>query len=496
MPQPARKVIYLIIDSFHPRALRSCLAQDKLPALSFLVERGRLEEGCISTFPTVTPVCTSTLATGVSPAKHGIPGFVWYHRGERRIIDYGSTWPAIIKNGLLRTARDLLFNLNHKQLSWEVSTIYEELESRGMTTAAVNPYIFRANVEYQAHIPFILKLLTIFQLSGGKLYGPTGLCLGQIYQPPGELRQWVKGIHYWRKFGVNDTFSATGARWFLSQKQRPHLLTVYFPDTDSIAHKKDPDCCEPCLTTLDKNIQSILDSFLNWEKALEEYCFVLVGDHAQSTLKKERDTLVKLPEMLAEYSQAKLGGEGPVEGKDIAICSNERSAYIYILQYRPGMRKKIVDCLLEDPGIDQVIWKDDQWYHVRSNGKDTLSFQRGGQFRDDYGNQWDLTGDKESLDLDLDSNLVQYGAYPNALERISHCLDNPNAGDLVVTARLGHVLGGEGAPLRVGRGSHGSLHREDSLVPLIISGAPTWIEKPRLLDVVPFIKSLVLSPQG
>ncbi|AEF94129.1 type I phosphodiesterase/nucleotide pyrophosphatase [Desulfotomaculum nigrificans CO-1-SRB] len=493
MPPQPKTVIYMIIDSFHPRALRHCLGQGKLPALSYLIQQGHLDEQCVSVFPTITPVCTSTLTTGAPPAGHGIPGIIWYHRGERRIVDYGANWWSIWKNGLVQTCQDMIFNLNHKHLSWQVRTIYEELEARGLNTAAVNPIIFRANTRYEVHIPLLLKLITLFQVDNGKVYGPQGFCLGRLYQPPGALRQDIKNMRFGAKLGFNDNFSAVVAQWFLRQKPRANLLTIYFPDMDSTAHAKNPDCCEPCLTKIDQKIAAVLDCFPSWSGALEENVFVLVGDHGQSALKRRGKT-IKLPRLLKNYSQAKLG-ENPVEDKDIAICSNERVAYIYIIRHRPGMRKDIVRHLLTEPRIDQIIWREDQWYHVQQPGKNKLSFCKGDKYTDIYGQSWQITGDPKSLDLQLDGNYITYGQYPNALARIADCLDNPHAGDMVITAKPGYLLGGEGAPPFPGAGSHGSLHREDSLVPLIISGTSAKIEKPRLVDVMPFICSL-FHPQG
>lgn len=485
-----KKVLYIIIDSFHPRALEHCRQQGKLPALSFLIENGSLDTHCVSNFPTMTPACTCTLSTGAPPSLHGIPGIVWYHRGERRIVNYNAKWSTVLKGGLLQAAQDLVFNLNHKQLSWEVQTIYEDLETKGLYTAAVNPFFYRGNTEYPAHIPFIVKLLTLFELEDMKIFGPKGFCLGQVYQPPGALRQTVGDIRYWRKFGLNDKFSIRAVEWFLQQEQRPDLLTVYFPDTDNVAHSRNADCCDPCLTRLDKKIAEILDCFPNWQRALEEYTIVVVGDHAQSTLEKGKKAIIKLPHLLAAYSQAKIGDEN-IEEKDIAICSNERMAYIYILRYRPGMRRNMVKCLLQESQVDQVLWKEEPWYHAEA-GKGKLSFRKGGNTRDDYGNQWEVTGDASILDITVEGEQIRYGLYPNALERISHCLDNPNAGELVVTAKPGYILHGEGTPGRPGKGSHGSLHQEDSLVPLIISGTAQKIDKPRIVDIVPFIKSLLL----
>ncbi|MEG6522160.1 alkaline phosphatase family protein [Desulfotomaculum sp. 1211_IL3151] len=488
MPQ-YKRVIYIIIDSFHPRALEHCMARGELSAFSFLIQKGSLDPDCVSIFPTMTPTCTSTLATGAPPSTHGIPGMVWYHRGERRFVDYGSSWLSFIKNGFIQTAQDFLYNLNHRQLGWQVQTIYESLEPRGYYTAAVNPLIYRGNTEYIAHIPFIFKLLTLFQLEDTKVYGPKGFCLGRAYQPPGDLRQRVEEVRYWGKLGINDKFAVRAAKWFLQQEKKPDLLSIYLPDTDSKAHADNPDCCQPCLTRLDKELASILDCFPSWDEALAENIFIVVGDHAQSALMPGKQSLVNVPALLRAYSQAR-AGEDFVLDRDIAICSNERMAYIYILTSSPGIKKDLVKCLAEEPKIDQVIHKENSRHHVVTD-RGELSFCQGTSYFDCYGNGWEVTGAWEALDLKIKDGQIQYGDYPNALERIAQCFENPHGGDLVITAKPGYLLLGEGVPKWYGRGSHGSLHKEDSLVPLIISGASQKIEKPRLVDIVPFIKTLL-----
>ncbi len=46
----------------------------------------------VTTFPSLTPVCLSSIATGAHPDVHGIPHLVWYHRGEERLVEYGSSF--------------------------------------------------------------------------------------------------------------------------------------------------------------------------------------------------------------------------------------------------------------------------------------------------------------------------------------------------------------------------------------------------------------------
>ena len=57
--------------------------EDGLPALAALAEAGSYGQAT-STFPSLTPVCLSSIATGAHPDVHEIPHLVWYHRGERR----------------------------------------------------------------------------------------------------------------------------------------------------------------------------------------------------------------------------------------------------------------------------------------------------------------------------------------------------------------------------------------------------------------------------
>src|SRR4051812_50125527 len=73
--------------------LERALGEGRLPALSFLREAGSYVRGT-TTFPSVTPVCLTSIATGAHPDTHHIPHLVWYHRRERRVVEYGSSFSA------------------------------------------------------------------------------------------------------------------------------------------------------------------------------------------------------------------------------------------------------------------------------------------------------------------------------------------------------------------------------------------------------------------
>src|SRR5256714_603662 len=88
-----KKLILIVIDGLTPAAFELAAQDDRTPALKFLAANGKYGRG-ISTFPSLTPVCLSSIATGAHPDVHRIPHLVWYHRGERRIVEYGSSFAA------------------------------------------------------------------------------------------------------------------------------------------------------------------------------------------------------------------------------------------------------------------------------------------------------------------------------------------------------------------------------------------------------------------
>ena len=127
-----RRVILIIIDSLNPRALERATSRGLMPALEFLRGRGFFTDSCVSVFPTMTPTCAASIVTGATPADHQIPGFVWFNRDEKRIVNYGVSLTAVVKTGVYRVVQDLLFNLNRHQLSRKVRTLYEVIEGAGL----------------------------------------------------------------------------------------------------------------------------------------------------------------------------------------------------------------------------------------------------------------------------------------------------------------------------------------------------------------------------
>ena len=85
-----KKLVLAVIDSLKPDMLDRAISEERAPALAALRERGVYVPDCVSSFPSVTPVASATIATGVGPDQHHIASMNWYHRGEERYVEYGS----------------------------------------------------------------------------------------------------------------------------------------------------------------------------------------------------------------------------------------------------------------------------------------------------------------------------------------------------------------------------------------------------------------------
>ncbi|MFZ5644458.1 MAG: alkaline phosphatase family protein [Bacillota bacterium] len=485
MRQP-KKIIVFIVDSFNTSALKRALERKMVPAMEFLKNRGYFTDKCVSVFPTMTPTCASTIITGTSPSDHLVPGFEWFNRSEKRIVNYGISPLAVWKMGLKRVIQDLLFNLNNIQLSKKVKTLYESFEEAGLTTGAINPYIFRAGRLYRPRMPIILQVLTRFGLKG-KLWGPGNLFLGHFCPPDGHQLLNMLSPRYLWKFGVNDEYSGTVGRWIIKRGRQPDLLTVYLPDTDGYSHRNNPNRSEESLKRADKQVCKILNAFTSWEEALARNTIIIVGDHSQS-LVRDGAGMIYLQSELREFSQAVLDRK-TTDLDEIAVCVNERMSYIYIFREREKLLPVLLERLKRIKGVDQLAWKEGNWYRILKPGRESLSFRPGRDYWDQFGQGWAIEGNPGAVGATLSGHQVTFGEYPDALAQVYNVLNCEKAGDIVVTAKAGFEFTGECGPMHPGCGSHGSFHRDDALVPLFVAGAPFGNSHPRLVDLAPFIRS-------
>ncbi|TGE32719.1 alkaline phosphatase family protein [Desulfosporosinus sp. Sb-LF] len=486
-----KKVILFVIDSLHPAVLRRILSEGNAPALAFLAKHGTYFDRVVSSFPTMTPVATSSMITGTWPDRHRVPGFIWYNEEIRKIVDYGATLQSILKIGPKKILRNLLIKLNEEHLNPETPTLYEELESRGYSTGNVNFFMYRATHPHQAKIPFSLSLATGFRLKQETVSGPSHLTLGQLVHPPfsGRLTSYPRGVFH--RFGFNDAFSGKIVAQLIREGKQPDFTVVYFPDNDKYSHYYGPLRTGPSIERADQQVASVLDEFGSWEKALEENVMIVTGDHSQSTVGLSEEYLIDLDHALKSFKRLRATEEASEDNnKEIAICPNERMAFIYLLQRKSEILPEIVSILAKDPRNAQIAWRvsENRYCVIQGGTEKRLFFSRTGAYQDVYGQSWSLEGDLSVVGAQVTrEQIIEFEKYPDAFNRLFSALEARSGSRVVVSAASGYEYLAVGAPIHPGGGSHGSLEEEDSTVPMIISGMSVRLEHPRIIDLYPMI---------
>ena len=101
---------------------------------------------------------------------------------------------------------------------------------------------------------------------------------------------------------------------------------------------------------------------------------------------------------------------------------------------------------------------------IRAPGGGELRFAPGGELSDLRGERWSVDGDLTCAGGARSRTAASICPdYPDALARVWSALRCENAGDILLSAAPGYEFVDWGGADHVGGGSHGSLHRTDSL---------------------------------
>src|ERR1700751_3400256 len=155
--------------------LDRAIAEGRAPALQQLVERGVYVNDCVSAYPSGTPVCSATIATGTTPDAHRIPAMNWSLRGEERYVEYGSSFPATRTFGVVKSLYDTVYNMNMAHLSRATTTLFERLDDEGLRTACTTYLIYRGRHRHAPASGSVLSRLGKAMQFRHAVYGPTEL---------------------------------------------------------------------------------------------------------------------------------------------------------------------------------------------------------------------------------------------------------------------------------------------------------------------------------
>lgn len=481
---PNKPVILIVIDSLMNEPLQKAIQDNKAPALSFLINNGYIEPEVVSSYPTMSVTIDSTLLTGTYANGHKVPGLIWFKEDENRMISYGSGISEMWHNGIKNVALDSIIRLNNEHLSKNVQTIHEQLATDNIQSASINGLLYRGSVKHHLHVPNLISIATLLPKEI-ITSGPTLFSLGALsqYNPHNDRHKFV-----WKRMGVNNDFTAAELTYFIQQKKLPPFTLAYLPDADATIHKNGPNDIK-AIEKADKSLQEALNSYSSWEEAIQQATWIILGDSGQSVVKdKKENALIDLTELLQHYSF----WERENTNGQIAIAINERMAYVYVNDKNIALTE-VVNTLKQDERIHFIAWKDNETnYVVSPQSNQSLTFSPNGPNVDAYNQSWSIDGDKTILDLTMnDQGFVQYNNYPDALARLDGALHSQEGNVLIIDAKPSYEFIGEHSHDHAGGGAHGSLHKVDSVVPLIVAGTENKPAFNRLVDMKEWIIRLI-----
>jgi hypothetical protein len=498
---PAKKLVLTYVDSLRTDMLQRAVAEDRAPTFAALLERGVLVEDCVSSFPSVTPVACAEMVTGVGGDGHWISGMNWYHRLERRYVEYGSSLEATRAFGVFRALYDLVYNMNLAHLSPEIETVFESLEDAGARTACTPFLIYRGRHRHQVSLEGLMRRA----VDATKLkfrhhtWGPTELFYGDLYASR-EVPCRSTSIP-----GSRDGYAACCSAELLKEDRFDFLL-LSLPDNDNYSHRHGPEASVESIAKADHCFAKVVDAAGGLDDFLAGHAVILLADHAQTAVHRG----LPLAELLArEWSVLQPSDDRPGLAQ-LAVSPTGRAAHVYLLPdaEQPADPLAVGAALTQIEGIDLVCWLEREdgrpllreepgppgggaWAAVERRGE-RLRFRPGDAIADLRGGRWELDGETAALAAIVEDGRLRSETYPDPLARLWSALSAPHAGDFVVSLDLGFEAVDWGGVTHAGGGSHGALHAGDSLGPLLFVGCgpASADEKDQwtLRDVAPVVR--------
>jgi hypothetical protein len=473
-----RKLVLTVIDGMKPTMLERAIGAGSAPALKAIRDRGTYVNDCVAAFPSVTPVCAGVIATGRMQDEHLIPSMNWYSRADERYVEYGSSFSASRKFGLNRQLVDTIFNMNEHHLAPGAQTVFETLDDAGVRTACTSYLIFRGRHEHEVSKDWALTRVAS-QLFKRSVMGSKELFYADIFAS--------RKTGCWSRMGIpgmrDQHAGCVGS--YLVEHDLFDFLLLSLPDNDAHSHKNGPHAQIASIAAADAELWRVMEAGGGVEPFLDEHAMIVMADHSHSHIER----VVDFTGAFDEWKVLRPSGTN-ASAAEIALCPAQRSAMVYLLhQARSGALARIVATAREIEGVDLVMWLQDGRGHIAGE-RGELSFAPGDAVVDDRGLRWDVEGELQALLATIEAKRFESEHYPDALRRVWAALTCKTSGDVLLSAEPAYEFPDWGKRAHVRGGSHGSLHRVDSLGALLFCGLDCRSDGPwSLSDIAPLVLS-------
>jgi Type I phosphodiesterase / nucleotide pyrophosphatase len=467
------KLVLCVIDAMAPAMLERAIESGAAPVLQRLVESGTYVPDCVAAFPSVTPVCAASIVTGLGQDEHHIPAMNWFHRGEHRYVEYGSSFRAAQRFGIARQLTDTVYNMNRVHLSERTLTVFESLDDADVRTAGTTYLMYRGRHRHEPQRDTALTRVAA-TLMRHPVMGPRELFYADIFASRRTGCRSALGMP-----GVRDRHSGCVSAYMVEHDLFDFLL-LSLPDNDWHSHKKGPEAQVSSIAQADLQLARVAEAAGGLDRFLAEHAMIVMADHSQAPV----TDAIALQDELAELGV--LGPTRPTRASAraetlpprIAVCPSQRAAMVYALndEERDAMRASVVALASSLAGVDLIMWLERDARErpregvISAPGRGELRFAPGGPLLDERGLSWSVEGQLDAIEATVEGGRLASPSYPDALARTWSALSCPTSGEVLLSASPGHEFMDWGRQAHVGGGSHGSLHASDSLGALVMSG--------------------------
>jgi hypothetical protein len=486
------KLVLCVIDAMAPEMLERAVAAGEAPTLAALMDRGLYVPGCVAAFPSVTPVCAASIVTGKWQDRHEIPGMSWYHRGEQRYVEYGSSFRASQRVGLARQLTDTVYNMNGAHLAKSTPTVFETLDDAGVRTAGTTYLMYRGRHRHEPQRDTALTRIAS-TLMRHAVMGPRELFYADIFASRHTGCRSNLGMP-----GVRDRHSGCVGAYMVEHDLFDFML-LSLPDNDWHSHRSGPAGQVRSIGLADAQLGRVMDAGGGVDRFLEEHAVIVMADHSQAPVGSGISLAGKLAELGVMPPGARSGGRSMRRGGagtgdaarserwGIAVCPSQRAAMVYALDEdrRDRVRSDVVRRALGIEGVELVMWLECDPHGtpvegvIARPGRGEMRFSPGGPVEDLRRRSWGIEGTLTVLDAQLRDGRFHAPEHPDALDRVWSALTCPTSGDVLLSAAPGYEFADLGGQAHAGGGSHGSLRGEDSLGALILCGVDISDEPPQ-----------------
>jgi hypothetical protein len=441
----------IIADGLRPDTLARAIDRDHLPALAALREEGELST-VTSAFPSVTGPAYAPFLMGRYPGSVGLPGLRWYDR-SRRIARLPGHSRSYVGAEMRLVDRDIdrasptIFELAKPSLG-ALSVIARGLRRRdriGQTPA------FAARVA-AAHFR-------------------------------GNVRGWL---------AIDQQVGEEAARRLRTQRMRFAFIALTGIDKTSHAEGHNAPVVNDAMRIVDDTVARIRSDAEHdgrWKKM-----HLWVGsDHGHSAVREHEDLVA----LVTEWGYSTLAHPWAFNGSaDVAVMvSGNAMTHLYLdleqktRPFWPALAERwndLAEMLATRPSVDLMILPTSpNSSEIRAPGRGAATLTWGESkysYAPKTGDPLGIGGqnslsDSEAYDVTIESD------YPDALVQIAHLIASPRSGDIILSAARDWDYRARYEPIPH-VSSHGALHREHMLVPLLTNRVPTTRPR-RTVDVMP-----------